>query len=63
MTMRQHLLPVLLATIALGACGTKGPLILPPVQTATPPASVGNPAQAPAGAVAKDSNTPGDAAR
>ena len=61
--MRHYLSLALLATTVLGACGHKGPLILPPAQTATPPAAVGNPVPAPAGAVAKDSNTLGDAAR
>jgi predicted small lipoprotein YifL len=42
--MRQHLVLALLASITLGACGTKGSLTLPPVPT-TPPAPVAATAQ------------------
>ncbi|WP_434735599.1 LPS translocon maturation chaperone LptM [Candidatus Accumulibacter propinquus] len=69
--MRRHLVLALLASITLGACGTKGSLTLPPVPT-TPPAPVAATAQpspatataTPVGAgSAKNSNTPGEPAR
>lgn len=67
--MRPHLVLVLLTSIALGACGTKGSLTLPPVPT-TPPAPVAAIAQplpatatAPDAGSAKHSNTPGEPAR
>lgn len=69
--MRQHLVLALLASITLGACGTKGSLTLPPVPT-TPPApdaataqpSPATAAATPAGAgSAQNSNTPGEPAR
>ncbi|MER2625241.1 MAG: lipoprotein [Accumulibacter sp.] len=67
--MRQHLVLALLASVTLGACGTKGSLTLPPAPT-TPPAPVAATAQpspataTPAGAgSAKNSNTPGEPAR
>ncbi|HPU81135.1 lipoprotein [Accumulibacter sp.] len=73
--MRQHLVLALLASLTLGACGTKGSLTLPPVPT-TPPAPVAATAPplpatatatatatAPDAGSAKNSNTPGEPAR
>jgi len=54
--MRGHVtLFILLGTIALGACGTRGPLTLPP------PAKV--PASAPAPSTTTDLNTAKEPAR
>ena len=67
--MRQHLVLALLASVTLGACGTKGSLTLPPAPR-TSPAPVAatappSPATAPApdAGSAKNSNTPGEPAR
>jgi len=61
---RSFPLAILLLTIALGACGTRGPLTMPPPRIkppATAPAPV-TPAE-PAEPIAVDLNTPEDPAR
>jgi len=66
--MLQRLVLSTLATLLLGGCGHRGPLVYPP-KAATPPAVV-SPASTPAPASdastatgAADSNTTGDPAR
>ena len=61
--MRRSLLPaliVLLATVALGGCGNKGPVVLPkPTTPAMPaPATSATPAPAPAGTAAMPAAQP-----
>ncbi|WP_434735745.1 LPS translocon maturation chaperone LptM [Accumulibacter sp.] len=63
--MQQPFALALLATLVLGACGTKGSLTLPPVPAKPAAATTTQPAASTASdaTTAKDSNTPAEPAR
>ena len=63
MLMRPQLVLTLLATIALGACGHRGPLTFPPQPTTLTKPAIAQPSATLEATSGKDSNTAGDAAR